>query len=66
MDIHMLEFAAHTLFRMCKEHPEICPHDYHWSYSSKSTEEGKLEKHYVCSLCGHEDIRIEDEENRYF
>ena len=60
MDVYMLEYAAEILFRMCREHPEICPHDYRWSYSMKSTEEGKLESHYTCSLCGREDVRIED------
>jgi len=62
MDIHMLEYATETLFRMCREHPEICPHDYSWSYSRESTEEGKLEKHYTCRLCGREDVRIEYEQ----
>ena len=60
MDVHMLEYAAEILFRMCREHPEICPHDYNWSGSMKSTEEGKLENHYTCCLCGREDVRIED------
>ena len=31
MDLRQLEYAAEILFRMCREHPEICPHDYHWS-----------------------------------
>lgn len=61
MDILMLEYAAETLFKMCKKHPEICPHDYGCSYSIES-EEGKLENHYICRLCGYEDIRIEDEQ----
>ena len=60
MDIHMLEYAAEILFRMCREHPEICPHDYSYRYGMKSTEEGKLENHYTCCLCGREDVRIED------
>ena len=61
MDIHTLEYAAEILFRMCREHPEICPHDYSWYYSRESKEEGKLENHYTCRLCGREDVRIEDE-----
>ena len=60
MDVHMLEYAAEILFRICREHPEICPHDYSWSCSMKSTEGGKLENHYTCRLCGREDVRIED------
>lgn len=30
MDIQYVEFAAELFFKMCREHPEICPHDYHW------------------------------------
>ena len=61
MDVQMLEYAAEILFRMCREHPEICPHDYSWIYSREFTEDGKLENHYICRLCGREDVRIEDE-----
>ena len=60
MDIQMLEYAAEILFRMCREHPEICPLDYRYNCAMKSTEEGKLETHYTCRLCGRKDVRIED------
>ena len=31
MNISQIEYAAEMFFRMCKAHPEICPHDYCWS-----------------------------------
>lgn len=34
MDIARIEYAAEMFFRMCRAHPEVCPHDYHWSGST--------------------------------
>lgn len=53
MDLDDIELAANIVFRMCKEHPEICPHYYEgraiWSGENS---DGKWEMHYVCELCG--------------
>ena len=57
-----LERAANVIFRLCREHPELCPHDFRWHHSKPSEVEGKTEHTFVCDLCGREDIRIEDEE----
>ena len=54
MDLHMLEYAAEIVFRMCREHPEICPHDYSWYKTTPSDEDGKRLKHYKCGICRHE------------
>lgn len=56
MDIKYLEFAAEKFFEMCREHPEICPHDYHWKYTSDDY--GELRKYYVCGLCGKETYEV--------
>ena len=59
MDIHELEYAAQVVFAMCRNHPEICPHDYHWDWSQ--TKDGIEEKHYKCRLCGNEMVKYEKE-----
>lgn len=38
-----LEFI---LKRFCSKNPELCPHDWEWSYSKGSVE------YYKCPLCG--------------
>ena len=58
MDIRHLEFAAEKFFEMCREHPEICPHDYEWHWTSAPDENGKRTEHYNCNLCGKEYTRI--------
>lgn len=40
MNLAMLEKAAVVVFAMCREHPEICPHDYIWS-GSRMLDNGK-------------------------
>lgn len=54
MDLRQLEYAAEILFRMCREHPEICPHDYHWSGTTTDKANNVEIKRYVCGLCGKE------------
>lgn len=53
-DLMKFEYAAEILFRMCREHPEICPHDYHWSSTVIDKANGVEIKKYVCKLCGKE------------
>lgn len=53
MDIHHLEYAAEMFFKMCRMHPEICPHDFEWNSSNY-----KERKHYyTCNLCGAKESR---------
>ena len=54
MDLQMLEMAANVVFEMCRQHPEICPHNYHWVGTSAPDEEGKCIELYRCDLCGSE------------
>lgn len=58
MDIKYLEFAAEKFFEMCREHPEICPHDYHWQLTSRHNENDELRKYYVCGLCGNKTYEV--------
>ena len=58
MNLYMLEKAAHVIFAMCREHPEICPHDYEWYWTQNK--DGKYIEHYKCNLCGSEYERIKD------
>lgn len=51
MDLRMLEKAAYIIFEMCREHPELCPHDWEWEWTNTRTGE----KHYKCNLCGKEE-----------
>ena len=54
MDIAQIEYAAQMFFRMCKEHPEVCPHDYHWSGTTVDRASNVEIKKYICGLCGKE------------
>lgn len=53
MNMNVLEKAAEKFFEMCAQHPEICPHDYHF-YASTKYEDGKCVERYKCSMCGSE------------
>ena len=60
MDLQYIEKAAEIVFRMCREHPEICPHGYNWT-CTKTLDDGKREVHFVCELCGDEIIEIRED-----
>lgn len=47
MDIHQLEFCADLIYRLCKNNPDLCPHDFCWNRTDKT---GR--KEYECSVCG--------------
>lgn len=59
MDLSTLEKAAMIVFAICREHPEICPHDYNW-YLTNTNKDGKRVEHYKYGLCGSEYERIKD------
>lgn len=64
MDTNQIEIACRIVFKICEEHPEICPHDYHWTKSSKPEEiDGKIYRDvtYKCGLCGYEITKKEEE-----
>lgn len=48
MQISDIEFFATKFFEMCRQHPEICPHDFR--FQSANTKTGIAR--YSCSLCG--------------
>lgn len=45
---------------MCREHPDICSHDYVWLYDMRigMDEEGQdiWVEHYECALCGEKEV----------
>lgn len=51
MDLDDIQRAANIIFRMCEEHPEICPHDY-IPIGCGETPDGKFENRYRCTICG--------------
>lgn len=57
MDLRELEYAAEMFFRMCREHPEVCPHDYFWT-GTRLLDDSKEEEHYKCKLCGDKKVII--------
>ena len=66
MDLYFLEKSAQMFFKMCENHPELCPHDFVWCLSvTKKDESGKLYKfeHYKCNICGKEEIKKKELEN---
>jgi C4-type Zn-finger protein len=54
MDIHDIERAAMLFYQMCREHPEICPHNYGstWKTSRIDHEKKIMTMIYECQLCG--------------
>ena len=64
MDIRQMEMAAEIVFRMCREHPEICPHMYQWIGSSTKTLDGKNIEidTYKCGICGNEQSTVKEAE----
>lgn len=42
---------------MCRNHPEICPHDYICD-KCEETSDGKLAKHYRCYWCSNKKVEI--------
>lgn len=62
MDINMLEYAARTIFRLCEQHPELCPHDWSWT-SSIETYSPMVKMCFKCRICGQEKaIEVPQEE----
>ena len=57
MDLKDIEKAATIVYAICREHPEICPHDYEASRSIKYPD-GKFEQHYICNICGNEKVEV--------
>lgn len=55
MHLQELEYAAQVVFAMCRQHPELCPHDFTLN-SVEESENTKVE-HYECVLCGIEATR---------
>lgn len=51
MNLYTLEICANKFLEMCQNHPELCPHDYHWDGSIKDCA-GNVVEIYVCGLCG--------------
>lgn len=53
MNLDDIELVAKKFFQMCREHPEICPHDYNEDEPvfSGYNSEGKWEVRYFCNLC---------------
>ena len=54
MGINQIEYAAQMFFRMFREHPEVCPHDYSCTGSTIDKTNGVEIKRYICGLCGRE------------
>lgn len=58
MDIEYIEHAARLFFEMCRNHPEICPHEYRWTMT-ETMKDGSEMDHYKCQLCGNHIIKID-------
>lgn len=59
MNLDDLELAANMFFRLCKEHPEICPHQYDRPKWSGTNADGKWERRFVCEVCGTEIVKVD-------
>lgn len=58
MELYEVEFIANKVLQMWRNHPELCPHEYIFDWSRGN------EEHYKCSICGHEEVRIKNEEGK--
>lgn len=61
MDLGQIEFAANVIFELCRQHPELCPHQYEWRGSYGPNENGDTVNRYLCRVCGTESIRTTKE-----
>ena len=64
MDTNQIEMACRIVFRICEEHPELCPHEYRLTSSTKPEEiDGKMYRDvtYKCGICGKEITKKEEE-----
>ena len=57
MDLYEIEKASKIIYLLCKNHPELCPHDYNWGWSKTLKDIKQDEEHYICNICGNEQIR---------
>ena len=63
MDLHYIEYAANMFFRFCQQHPDLCPHDWNFSWCRNDSDTTKTSG-YICGLCGKEKaIQLERKEN---
>ena len=73
MDLNQLGFAANLIFELCRQHPELCPHQYEWRGSCGPNENGdtvnfttsatqcKISdngKNYFCDQLNYEDFTL--------
>ena len=63
MDNNMIELAAEIVFKICENHPEICPHIYNWVGDKSAYMDGKnvTLAQYRCGLCKHEKTEIKND-----
>ena len=54
MNANVLEKVVEKFFEMCRQHPEICPHDYQLYAVSAPNENGNRVEKYQCNLCRNE------------
>ena len=52
MGFYDIEKAIRLFYVMCQNHPEICPHEYEYSWSEKIDDKEHI--HYKCTICGKE------------
>ena len=57
MELYQIEKASTIIYALCRNHPELCPHDYEWHWSKTLKDQKQNEEHYICNICGHEQIR---------
>lgn len=52
MDIKQIDKAAEIIFRLCSNHPELCPHDWEWHRTSFNKEKDVMVQEFNCRICG--------------
>lgn len=60
MELYDLEKAAVLFYAMCRNHPEICPHEFEFNWSQIIDDKKHI--HYKCTICGCEKEVIQSEE----
>ena len=55
MDVHTLEYAAKLFFAFCQQNPDLCPHDWSFSWASRTSDTTK-EVCDRCNVCGAQKI----------
>ena len=52
MELQEIEYAAKIVYTICRDHPELCPHNYQLKMITHDRENNRDIETYQCIICG--------------